>query len=310
MRDRLAWFERRPLFGQTIAVTRTRQQASELSAALSDLGADVIEAPTIELRQPADMAAIDGAIGKAAEFDWIIFTSQNGVSAVKDRLLAMGRDVRAFGGARCRDWASHGGRGSRGAVSSGRSVPGAIRRRGAGGRVCRRRGEIAGKRFCCCGRTSPGRRSTRSPNRRRGRRCAGHRGLRNTSRRIAAGGIAGGAGTAPADLDHIHQQQHREKRRHFAGQRLSGKTRGSRNRQHRSDHEPDIARSRIAPQRSKRDQFSIPGLVRAARNAAKRDWRSKPRMYMRGSGVRRGDKGQTDITSFFLCSSISSTLPS
>jgi uroporphyrinogen III methyltransferase/synthase len=100
LRDRLAWFERRPLFGQTIAVTRTRQQASELTAALSDLGADVIEAPTIELRKPADMSAIDTALGQAAHFDWIIFTSQNGVSAVKERLLTTGRDVRIFGSAR------------------------------------------------------------------------------------------------------------------------------------------------------------------------------------------------------------------
>jgi uroporphyrinogen III methyltransferase/synthase len=116
LRDRLAWIERRPLFGQTIAVTRTRQQASELTAALSDLGAEVIEAPTIELRKPADFSAIDAVLAPpvagvadpgrpasatpATGFDWIIFTSQNGVSAVKERLLATARDVRIFGSAR------------------------------------------------------------------------------------------------------------------------------------------------------------------------------------------------------------------
>jgi uroporphyrinogen III methyltransferase/synthase len=100
MRDRLAWFERRPLFGQTIAVTRTRQQSSELTAALTELGADVIEAPTIILRPPADFSAVDAALANAAEFDWIIFTSQNGVTAAKDRLLAIGRDARSFGNAK------------------------------------------------------------------------------------------------------------------------------------------------------------------------------------------------------------------
>ncbi|HEX4124942.1 MAG TPA: uroporphyrinogen-III C-methyltransferase [Tepidisphaeraceae bacterium] len=99
LRDRLAWFENRPLFGQTIAVTRTRQQASELTAALSELGADVIEAPTIELRKPADFSGVDSVLANAAAFDWIIFTSQNGVSAVKERLLAIGRDTRLFGNA-------------------------------------------------------------------------------------------------------------------------------------------------------------------------------------------------------------------
>jgi uroporphyrinogen III methyltransferase/synthase len=52
MRDTLNWFERRPLFGQTVVVTRTRDQASELSERLIELGADVIEAPTIELHPP------------------------------------------------------------------------------------------------------------------------------------------------------------------------------------------------------------------------------------------------------------------
>jgi uroporphyrinogen III methyltransferase/synthase len=93
LRDTLNWFEKRPLFGQTIVVTRTRQQASELSMRLEDLGANVIEAPTIEL------FATDAPI-PAGQFDWVIFTSANGAIATRDRLRATNRDVRVFGSAR------------------------------------------------------------------------------------------------------------------------------------------------------------------------------------------------------------------
>jgi uroporphyrinogen III methyltransferase/synthase len=100
MRETMNWFESRPLFGQTIVVTRTRQQASDLSDRLSALGADVIEAPTIELAPPADWRAIDDALARAAEYDWIVFTSANGVEFTRRRLFETGRDVRVFGRAR------------------------------------------------------------------------------------------------------------------------------------------------------------------------------------------------------------------
>ncbi|HEY1339275.1 MAG TPA: uroporphyrinogen-III C-methyltransferase [Bryobacteraceae bacterium] len=100
LRGMMNWFESRPLFGQTIVVTRTRQQASELSDQLSALGADVIEAPTIELAPPADWRAIDEVLAKADAFDWIVFTSANGVEFTRRRLFDTGRDVRAFGRAR------------------------------------------------------------------------------------------------------------------------------------------------------------------------------------------------------------------
>jgi uroporphyrinogen III methyltransferase/synthase len=100
LRPTLNWFEKRPLFGRTIVVTRTRQQASELTRRLEELGAAVIEASTIELAAPADPQAVDAALASAGTFDWIIFTSANGVSSVRDRLLSGGRDVRALGGAR------------------------------------------------------------------------------------------------------------------------------------------------------------------------------------------------------------------
>jgi uroporphyrinogen III methyltransferase/synthase len=100
MRDTMNWFESRPLFGQTIVVTRTRQQASDLSDRLAALGADVIEAPTIELAPPADWKPVDDALARAAEFDWIVFTSANGVEFTRRRLFETGRDVRVFGRAR------------------------------------------------------------------------------------------------------------------------------------------------------------------------------------------------------------------
>lgn len=100
LRDTLNWFERRPLFGQTVAVTRTRQQASELSARLAALGAAVIEAPTIELTSPADWAPVDEALRGAARFDWVVFTSANGAAFTRRRLSEIGLDARAFGGAR------------------------------------------------------------------------------------------------------------------------------------------------------------------------------------------------------------------
>lgn len=100
LRQTINWFETRPLFGQTIVVTRTRQQASELSQKLSDLGANVIEAPTIELTVPADWTAVDETLRSIAAFDWVVFTSQNGVRFARQRLLNLGLDARAFGNAR------------------------------------------------------------------------------------------------------------------------------------------------------------------------------------------------------------------
>lgn len=97
MRPIMNWFEKRPLFGQTIVVTRTRQQASDLTEQLSALGADVIEAPTIDLVPAADQKAIDATLARASSFDWIVFTSANGVEFAKRRLLETGKDVRALG---------------------------------------------------------------------------------------------------------------------------------------------------------------------------------------------------------------------
>ena len=98
LRQTMSWFESRPFFGQTIVVTRTRQQASDLSRTLSELGAAVIEAPTVELAPPGEWSEVDEAIDRIGQYDWVIFTSANGVEFVRHRLMETGRDARAFHG--------------------------------------------------------------------------------------------------------------------------------------------------------------------------------------------------------------------
>lgn len=91
----LDWYEKRPLFGKSIVVTRARAQAGELSRELEFLGAEVVEFPTIEIREPEDFGQLDAAIRELDSFDWIVFTSANGVSAFVQRLAHHGLDLRA-----------------------------------------------------------------------------------------------------------------------------------------------------------------------------------------------------------------------
>ncbi|MCK4602766.1 MAG: uroporphyrinogen-III synthase, partial [Phycisphaerae bacterium] len=98
MRDKLAWFEKLPLFGKTILVTRSQSQASQLSARLRELGAAVIEAPTIQIAPPESFDAVDATLQRLGEFDWLVFTSPNGVAAFFDRLDALNLDARALAG--------------------------------------------------------------------------------------------------------------------------------------------------------------------------------------------------------------------
>lgn len=95
-RSQLSWFEELPLFGQTVLVTRSRTQASVLAAGLAELGAEAIEAPTIDIQPAADFALVDAALGRLGEFQWVVFTSPNGVEAMLDRLMAVGRDSRSL----------------------------------------------------------------------------------------------------------------------------------------------------------------------------------------------------------------------
>jgi len=100
LRQNLSWFESRPLFGKTVLVTRTRDQASELSSRLTELGARVIEAPTIDIVPAENQAEVEQAIADAKSFDWIVFTSANGVRKTRELLDRLGLDVRALGQAK------------------------------------------------------------------------------------------------------------------------------------------------------------------------------------------------------------------
>ena len=97
LRDSLNWFEQRPLFGQRVVVTRTRKQASKLTEALKDYGAEVLEIPTIKIVQPSDNEPIIESITGIGTYDWIIFTSPNGVTHFFDYFFKAFRDVRDLG---------------------------------------------------------------------------------------------------------------------------------------------------------------------------------------------------------------------
>jgi uroporphyrinogen III methyltransferase/synthase len=100
LRESLNWFERRPLFGRRIVVTRSRAQASDLAARLEALGAETIEAPAIRIEKPEDPAPLAAAVRDLAAIDWIVFTSVNGVDAFFEALAAAGLDTRALAGRR------------------------------------------------------------------------------------------------------------------------------------------------------------------------------------------------------------------
>ncbi|MBU6171414.1 MAG: uroporphyrinogen-III synthase, partial [Verrucomicrobia bacterium] len=99
-REKINWFEKRPLFGKRIVVTRTREQAGELSKALRDLGADVIELPTIRIELPEDRQGFAEMVTHAHEYDWLVFTSPNGVEKFFDAFFATYDDARSLGNPR------------------------------------------------------------------------------------------------------------------------------------------------------------------------------------------------------------------
>jgi uroporphyrinogen III methyltransferase/synthase len=100
LREQLNWFERRPLFGRSIVVTRAREQASDFKVMLQTLGARCIEFPTIAIEPPPSWEPLDQAISRIATYQWVIFTSVNGVVFFMQRLRAAGRDVRELKGVR------------------------------------------------------------------------------------------------------------------------------------------------------------------------------------------------------------------
>ncbi len=94
------WYEKRPLFGKRIVVTRTRKQASALSTKLRTLGADVLELPTIRIEPPSDLRALAELVQDAHIYDWIVFTSANGVEAFFAIFFKLYDDAREIGGAK------------------------------------------------------------------------------------------------------------------------------------------------------------------------------------------------------------------
>ena len=96
LRQTLKWFENRPLTGKRIVVTRARQQASDLVKMLTDAGAECLECPTIKILPPEDKTALNRAVQNLSGYDWIVFTSANGVTFFFERLFADNKDVRAL----------------------------------------------------------------------------------------------------------------------------------------------------------------------------------------------------------------------
>lgn len=96
LRDRLKWFELRPLFGRRIVVTRARSQASELADTLEGLGAEVIQMPAIRIEPAADPEPLRRAVADLGSVDWVVFASVNSVDAFFSALAEAGLDSRAL----------------------------------------------------------------------------------------------------------------------------------------------------------------------------------------------------------------------
>lgn len=100
LREGLAWFEQRPFFGKRIAITRTREQAGTLRGELEALGAEVIEIPTIKTVPPEDLLGFGELVQDAHKYEWVVFTSPNGVDRFFDVFFKLYEDLRSIGGAR------------------------------------------------------------------------------------------------------------------------------------------------------------------------------------------------------------------
>lgn len=100
LRESLQWFERGPLFGRRVAVTRAKAQSASLAEPLRALGAEVIDLPTVRIDPPADASPLRESLMELASFDWIVFTSVNSIEVIFSELNRLGLDARAFCGVR------------------------------------------------------------------------------------------------------------------------------------------------------------------------------------------------------------------
>ena len=98
-RETIRWFDRAPLFGKRVLVTRPPAQAAAFAQQLWEAGAEPVLAPTIAIGPPDDDAAAIDAVAHVRDYAWVVFTSRNGVDAFFDRLGASDKDARAFGDA-------------------------------------------------------------------------------------------------------------------------------------------------------------------------------------------------------------------
>ena len=101
LREKLNWFERLPLFGRKIVITRATDQAGTLAHCLHDLGADVVELPAIAFAPPLDSKPVETALKNLSSYDWLIFTSANGVRYFLEYLDKSPYDLRNFRGKLC-----------------------------------------------------------------------------------------------------------------------------------------------------------------------------------------------------------------
>lgn len=100
-RDELAWFEQRPLFGLRIGITRPEAQAAPQIARAIELGAQPVLMPLIKIRPVTDSSPLDATLNRLDEFDWLVFTSVNGVDAFFNRVWETGHDARLLGNIKC-----------------------------------------------------------------------------------------------------------------------------------------------------------------------------------------------------------------
>ncbi|MCX5849715.1 MAG: uroporphyrinogen-III C-methyltransferase [Deltaproteobacteria bacterium] len=98
LRNTLQWFDQKPLFGKGVVITRPEKQADDLARLLVKEGANPINFPTIKIVPPPSWRELDAAIKKLEEYEWLIFTSANGVAFFFERLLAKKKDIRDLKG--------------------------------------------------------------------------------------------------------------------------------------------------------------------------------------------------------------------
>jgi uroporphyrinogen III methyltransferase/synthase len=96
LKDGIAWFDNKPLFGKRVLITRTRSQVSRLRTELENAGAWCVEFPAISIVQVADPSALDAALNRISEYDWVTIASSNGARGLRARMDELGLDGRAF----------------------------------------------------------------------------------------------------------------------------------------------------------------------------------------------------------------------